>query len=304
MASVTGVGGVVSYARAVPEYKPWRWALILGLGACHASDASSVERSSPAAAHEVHTAEPRTVEVTLQVVATTPEELVERLPDPGLRAQARPLSGVEACIHGHPEIACALTGESGTFTLRGVPAETQLVLTLAAEGYLPRVLPLIIDRADLKPVPEQTRIPLFRAEDLTAVAPGVALDPSKGHLTAMVITATQKIVPTTLSAALGASVSLLSPAGEGPFFTDGRGRVDKSATTTAGGMTYFLNLPAGEHEVVVRHPDRACQLFGAIAFPAPVLIYGHLAKEAIPESVAIGAPVLPGHVTTVMSYCP
>jgi hypothetical protein len=59
------------------------------------------------------------------------------------------VSGVEVCVYGRSDIPCVATRTDGQFTLPGLPATSEVAVTLRKAGYVPLLLPLETPNTDM-----------------------------------------------------------------------------------------------------------------------------------------------------------
>ena len=167
-----------------------------------------------------------------------------------------PVEGVAVCVEatlpeGQPPCATS-TLEGGVFL---VPRNRELVVTLTRDDLYGTVFAAPARDRDFA-----YTIPLFRGSVVEAAAAvvGVTLDPTKGHVLALVSERGTNGSDPVLDAHFS-----LEGEGEGPFYIGANGFPDASATgTSAIGAAVFFNLPPGQARVSVAHDARTCVLHG------------------------------------------
>jgi hypothetical protein len=187
-------------------------------------------------------------------------DMAVKLPEGGLPdgGTARPpgLPGVKVCVYQNASIPCATTGADGTFTLEGLPPLTNLVLTFEKDGYLKESKTIQTASTDM-----QVTNPMFMFPTGVQGPSGVTQDPSKGAVSFFAIGP----VPgnpdqNAFQTEPGVSVTI-TPAvtkEQGPYFGDGRGKFDPTATTTLNGLGFFYNLAPGDYQLNFEHPSLDC----------------------------------------------
>ncbi|HRH00177.1 MAG TPA: hypothetical protein PLR99_28225 [Polyangiaceae bacterium] len=164
--------------------------------------------------------------------------------------------GFEVCVYEHPEVACALSKNGGMVELTGVPASSELLVSVTKAGYVPQLRFVVTETADLvMGTPRGPFTPESMASETARV--GVTFDAAKTTLVVAAYEATDAGV----TPALGATFTLAPASGSGPFYLDEGNHLNpdtKGLTSQAG--AWFVNLDPGEGEVVVKTSDagRVC----------------------------------------------
>lgn len=201
-----------------------------------------------------------------------------------------PVEGVEVCVDGHAEVACAMTNAMGAYRLEGVPPATDLLLTFDKDGYLPAQrtvhTPAVRDMALFGFA--------FGDDDYVAffeTALDLTLDPNLGILT---FEATEASVVAVTHAGLEHVTASIDPAsGDGPGYADAMQFPAGTLTETSrSGWGYFVNVEPGEYLVTFTHPDRPCVAHPELGWPAPD---GSTATTRV--------TVAAGHVTYTTALC-
>ncbi|MGO9833605.1 MAG: carboxypeptidase-like regulatory domain-containing protein [Polyangiaceae bacterium] len=188
------------------------------------------------------------------------------------------LSRVSVCLEDSS--TCGTSGDDGSFTLPGAPANEFVPLTFQKEGFLP----------SLRVVQTQTSDVVFvMSEILSPAAPsqtfmGAATDPSKGNIAFFVVSPDPQPAPRI-------SVTMLGTGGSAPTYLGADGSPDVNATTGSTGG--FVNVPAGIYVIQFGHAGTTCTASDANGYPLTV---GQQAGE-----VTLIVPVAAGYVTTPVS---
>jgi len=203
---------------------------------------------------------------------------------------AVPVVSATVCVNGMAAIPCTTTDSTGTFTLAGLPASTELVVTVVATGYRSIALPIVtgtsVMNAASEPVAMQKSTdpepsigpPIDWADagvvDFFALGPG-AIVPGSGP----------EGVP-------GAAVALAPTSGVGPEFLTDQNTFEAGATLIdVAGVIY--NVTPGNYTLTFTDPSGDCE---PITTPFPAWGYPGTAHD-------VTFPVLKGFVTTAGVYC-
>jgi hypothetical protein len=195
------------------------------------------------------------------------------------------LAGVKVCVHDMPEIACATTDAKGEFELLGLPALTNIVLTLDKEGFVPASKSIQTASTDMNV--NGSSILMFGATTLQA-PDGFEQVPNTGSVDFFAIGPTDAD-PNTFVILSDVGVALSPSRGERPFFSDARGVYDPTAKSTVGGFGFFLNLPPGEYTLTFTDEKHDCAPVSApiagFGIPVPptsvkfTVLAGYLTEE-------------------------
>jgi hypothetical protein len=164
------------------------------------------------------------------------------------------LPGVKVCVHDMPDIACATTDAMGQFQLIGLPALTNVVLTLDKEGYVPASKSIQTASTDMNV--NGSSILMFGATTLKA-PDGFVQVPNTGSVDFFAIGPTDDD-PNALTILSDVGIALSPSVGDGPYFADAKGAYDPTATSTAGGFGFYLNLPPGEYTLTFTDDKHDC----------------------------------------------
>ena len=210
--------------------------------------------------------------------------------DAGAAPTLSGLPGVKVCVHGMPDIECGTTDAKGQFELLGLPALTDVVLTLDRDGYVPASKSIQTASTDMNV--NGSSILMFDATTLKA-PDGVEQLPNTGSVDFFAL-GPRDDDPNTFVVLSNVGVDLSPSKGEGPFFSDATGVYDPTAKSTIGGFGFYLNLPAGEYTINFTDPKHDCA-----PVSAPIAGFG---VPVPPTSVKF--TVLPGYLTEEVGvYC-
>lgn len=164
-----------------------------------------------------------------------------------------PLEGLKVCLFDDESSPCETTDAAGRFSISGLPAKSQVTLSLEKAGYVPLLFPIETGSADMD---GSIAGPLPMASSATpSSSVPVALDlVDKGMI------ATFAIAPSGagVSGALGTTLALTPKSGDGPYFITDRNVLDVSATSIVNQVALYLNLAPGTYEVGFENPGHAC----------------------------------------------
>jgi hypothetical protein len=200
-----------------------------------------------------------------------------------------PIAGVKVCVYQNTAIPCATSAADGTFTLGNLPPRTNMTLSFTADGYVPILKAIQTASSDMDGTSNPVRMTL--SSDPDPNLGGVTIDwTNKGQL-AFFALGPQPDASSTLSADVGATVALSPSAGNGPYYLDGNGDFDLTATSLlSGGVGYYYNLPAGNYTLTFTDHVNNCApldvFFAGYGWPDP------------PTSVQF--PIVAGYVTELV----
>jgi hypothetical protein len=161
----------------------------------------------------------------------------------------QPLPDVEICVFGHDEIPCVHSDLTAQFTLKGVPANSELLLSFFKADYF-------LHLATYTSTDQNDHFSYGLVSDLAmdamASTVSVEIDGSKSQIIfgANVEKDGDRVEDV--------SVSMSPASGEGPFY-QGTAGLDKTMSTTGSkGTGGFLNVEPGEYEITFTHPSKTC----------------------------------------------
>lgn len=175
--------------------------------------------------------------------------------------------GFEVCVFEHAEVPCALSRNAGEVELAGVPAASELLVSVAKAGYVPQLRYVMTGTTDIvMGTPRGPFTPASMASETDRVS--VTFDAGK---TTQVVAAYEAADVGSSTPALGATFTIVPASGAGPFYLDETNHLNpdtKGLTSQAG--AWFVNLDAGEGEVVVKTPTgKACVGRAERSWPSP-----------------------------------
>jgi hypothetical protein len=178
---------------------------------------------------------------------------------------AAPVEGAMICVYQNSAIPCATTDSKGEFTLSGLPAVTNVPLTLEKTGYYPEILAINTPGTDT----DDTMYPQYLAKvtDETYLQPlGITPDTTKGRVQVAAIGFAHDAGLTGLSfgADLGAMISLSPMSGTGPFFVGPGNLYAPDAGSYVGLLATYFNVDPGNYTITVTDPVNDCE---ATSFP-------------------------------------
>jgi hypothetical protein len=243
--------------------------LVLGVSACSSNDRIASTKSVLGA--DAGDGGPSIPGLSLlwRVVESGPVGVVYDAGSAGINATRNlpGVGGVEVCIDQHPEIPCATSAPSGLFTLRGMPAQQDLVLTCVKDGYVSSLRAIETAATDM----DNSGAPIVTGKSGSPNPDlGIKYDDTKGALSFFTLLSEDDgglVLP------LGVTVTLSPSSGDGPFYTNAENLFERSATGTVGGLGFFFNLAPGNYELTFDDPHADCAPisfpFGAYGFPVP-----------------------------------
>jgi hypothetical protein len=195
------------------------------------------------------------------------------------------IEGVEVCVYEKSSIPCVMTDKNGMFTLSGLPALTDIVLTLKKSGYLPNLKAIETASTDMDGLAAGQAISMGGGS-----APALPVDVDwlgKGQVTFFAATLSPTGDPTESVGDVGAKVTLSPTSGNGPYYLGPNNALDPSATSIVDTAGLFFNLDPGNYEITFDDPTKDCApistQFGGFGFPSP------------PSSVKF--PIMKGYIT-------
>jgi hypothetical protein len=191
-----------------------------------------------------------------------------------------PISGAEVCARDDADSACTHSDADGAFAL-DVPSRTELTVTVAAPGYVPRALGVTTAARDWPTF----GLSLAREEQVKKRYAKLDPTPDTGFLTAMAM-APRGDKPTVE----GVTVAVADPTAKGPLYlrTDGEPEPTRTATS-ARAVALFARLTPGTAEITFGPDTLACTPgFGGWPSDKPN---------------AARVPIVAGHETRVAMHC-
>jgi hypothetical protein len=195
------------------------------------------------------------------------------------------IEGVEVCVYQKSSIPCVMTDKNGIFTLTGLPAFTDIVLTLKKSGYLPNLKPIETASDDMDGLSTGQAISMGGG-----AAPTLPLTVDwlgKGQVIFFAVTLGPTGNPSESVGDVGATVTLSPASSDGPYYLGPQNTLEPSATSIVDTAGLFFNLDPGTYEVTFHDPTKDCApistQFGGFGFPSP------------PSSVKF--PILAGYLT-------
>lgn len=182
------------------------------------------------------------------------------------------LSGVEVCVYDNEDIDCDTTTSGGSFELRGVPADTNVLLSFQKKDYAQTLRMLATRQEDYDILAETALAPLQlgideaakNGIDLTTFKGGAiqffAAEPGNGVLQVALLsefTATLETLdgkPAQCNATDGGLEDCR------PLYLDENGETDpalEKASVT--GVGAFGNVPPGKYKLTIQHPTLECK---------------------------------------------
>jgi len=170
------------------------------------------------------------------------------------------------CILGRTDLACAVTGSDGKFTLQ-VPASSQMVISIKQTGYWPYYLGVTTTDQDYN-TPDKAPYALVTSTQMKLMGAmvGETMDATRGHI---VIGVQDAPTPNWTARQADVTVKLSSAAG-GVIAYSAKGLLlDKTLkATTASGPALIFNVKPGDWVLTLTHPTLTCKADGHFAIPA------------------------------------
>jgi hypothetical protein len=192
---------------------------------------------------------------------------------------AMPVEGLQVCVYQSASIPCVMTDSTGKFTIGGLPAMSDIVISLKKAGYRPTLLAIETGSTNMDGSAAGP-YPISRLVGSPSSSP-VAVDLStKGAAVFFAI-------GPALVGALGTMVSLSPTGGDGPYFVDDAGALDPSATSVLTKSGIYFNLDPGTYQMTFDEPDHDC---ASLSIP-----FGFGFSTSLPNSVKF--PIVAGYQT-------
>ncbi len=186
------------------------------------------------------------------------------------RQQFKTVPGVKVCLYEHPEVPCSTTDAGGTFSLCGVPADSEVLLSFEKKEYVKALRMLITRQSDYDILAETAigTLDLGIAEanknsvDLTSLKGGViqffAAEPANGVLQVSLL----GDYSAELLDLAGKPAQCYGANGDEPckaLYLDESGEPDMTLThASKKGVGAFGNVKAGKYLLRITHPTLDC----------------------------------------------
>ncbi len=166
------------------------------------------------------------------------------------------VDGMKACIVEHSSIACETTNSLGSFTIINVPNDEDVTIALSKAGYVKYAIPHGKGGAGFN---MSLTIDSLSTENKAVTDAGLTLDPKAGRVGVSIISSP--------SGNDGVMLKLASAVGDGPFYKDTTGKIDKTLTVTSTqGNGLIFNVPPGEHELTASKTGKTCSIARGIGW--------------------------------------
>lgn len=168
-------------------------------------------------------------------------------------AQDTALQGVNVCVPGRSDVACAKSGADGAVKL-GLPAGAEVMIGCENKAYGPVYMTWTLGNADL----DAGRFGVFTRSTASSFVElsGGKLTPTAG---ALMVNVYEDLVERTKRVS-GATFTLTPKAGGGPTYVSATKLPQPSLTaSTEGGPGLFYDLAPGDYTVTIAHPTRTCK---------------------------------------------
>ncbi len=224
-----------------------RLALVLACLACASCSTSGGSTGDVADAGAADTEEERVWAPVLLFGSVT-----EFVPGAGMDAGApTTLTDVEVCLLDHPEVTCARSDVKGEYTLAGIPAGVDVIITYSKAGYLGLALELTSSLAAgfafVSLASEQTAQRFATAAGFTWPLAGTSV---------IWFTA---VTPPNEAKIEGVSATASPSSGKGPYFLSPAGAYDSSLHATSSiGWGFFANVAPGDVDLTFTRPQSMC----------------------------------------------
>jgi len=154
------------------------------------------------------------------------------------------IDGARVCVIEPAGGPCVTSAADGTFTATGIPADTEMLLELTKDGFVPALATVTSGTVDVD-------FSYLMARRTTVATLGFVISetimPTKGQI----------FIQT--GAAAGVSVTLTPTSGAGPFYATAGGVPSRTLTeTTTSGTAIFANVDPGDYVVTFSHATLTC----------------------------------------------
>ncbi|MEC8052473.1 MAG: carboxypeptidase regulatory-like domain-containing protein [Myxococcota bacterium] len=161
------------------------------------------------------------------------------------------LEGVEVCILNTS--TCTTTDADGVYSIDGVPAESNISLSVTMPEYLGGVIP-VMTGSEAQTVP----VVSMGSELLSELQIGILDVPAVADAGQIAFSISNGIFGDRINVP-GIQVALEPAAGDGPFYTTSSGLPDTELTeTSSNGGGVFVNLPAGTYTLRYLNLPEGC----------------------------------------------
>ena len=163
-----------------------------------------------------------------------------------------PLAGVKVCLRDHQEVACSTSAADGAWELKGVPANSEVMVTFEMTGRFSWLRPVKTGTTDIAMAPfENTMTPVSAA---SSFLPNVTIDSAKGGIV-FFITGPGTRFQGVFDWMRGYTVKITPSGGQGPLYLDATHTYAPSATSAAGGWGHYVNLDNGTYTLEFSVPQ-------------------------------------------------
>jgi hypothetical protein len=207
-------------------------------------------------------------------------------------ASAMPLAGVNVCVYQMAGVPCVTTDAQGAFTLKGVPAQGEFVLTADKAGYRSIAQPMVTMGVNVNAA---TVGPLAMAAVSDPDPPvGAAIDwVNKGQVEFFVLGPGALLPDSGPEGVPGATVTFTPASGVGPVFLSDQNSFDASAKTLIDALGGVYNVDPGNYTLTFTAANADCE---NIVVPVEGFGYPGAAHQ-------VTFPVIKGYTTTVGTFC-
>jgi hypothetical protein len=207
-------------------------------------------------------------------------------------APATPLAGVSVCVYQMAGVPCVTTDAQGAFTLKGVPAQGEFVITADKAGYRSLAQPMVTMGVNVNAA---TVGPLAMAAVSDPDPPvGAAIDwVNKGQVEFFVLGPGALVPDSGPEGVPGATVTFTPASGVGPVFLSDENSFDASAKTLIDALGGVYNVDPGNYTLTFTAANADCE---NIVVPVEGFGYPGGAHQ-------VTFPVIKGYTTTVGTFC-
>jgi len=168
-----------------------------------------------------------------------------------------PASAVSVCLRDHPEVPCSLSSDDGAYAIIGAPEDSPVLLGVDGPDLRSQISPLQTagdTEWDARVFTSETHAWLYESIGLSPGDPEVA-----GDLVLQVYDSSTIPDGSYQGQGVdGAHLEVTTDDSKGAYYFSGGVPSTQASATDPSGLGLVPNLPAGVHEVIVEHPDRAC----------------------------------------------
>ncbi len=195
------------------------------------------------------------------------------------------LPGASICarsLETNAALACTTSGDEGSFTLSGVPANSQVMVVFQRDTFFPSLRAMATATSDIM-LPENENVMLTAAKPQMLF--GTPADATTGHVAFSVTSPGAQTAP-----AVSVTMTAFSGGTATPIYLDANG--SPAVGASAGQSGGFANVPAGYYELRFGHASVMCTASGLYGYPATVY------QDPTSGQAVVVVPVLAGYVTT------